>query len=80
MQILNNQKIEELIKSTGNDKHKLGHPLGVRVASMCSGMGIAEMVLDQLNFALKELRGLEQCIEARLFPNQSFLFINQDLK
>lgn len=73
VQILNTEKIEELIKSMGNDKSKLGHPLTVRVASICSGLGVAEMVLDQLNFALKELRGLEHGIEA-CFPHQSCFF------
>ena len=75
VQILNTEKIEELIKSMGNDKSKLGHTLMVRVASVCSGMGVAEMVLDQLNFALKELRGLEHCIEARIFSKPKLFYI-----
>ena len=73
VQILNTEKIEELIKSMGNDKSKLGHSLTVSVASICSGLGVAEMALDQLNFALKELRGLEHGIEA-CFPHQSCFF------
>ena len=55
LQALRNETVKDFFEATCTTLSKPDHMATVKVGSVCSGLGVAEMVFDALNYALQEL-------------------------
>ena len=68
LQGLQNQTVKDLFESTCATLFKPDHMATIKVGSVCSGLGVAEMVFDHLNYALQELLHDGKAVQLKAWP------------
>ena len=63
-----NQTVKDLFESTCATLFKPDHMATIKVGSVCSGLGVAEMVFDHLNYALQELLHDGKGVQLKAWP------------
>lgn len=68
LQGLQNQTVKDLFESTWATLFKPDNMATIKVGSVCSGLGVAEMVFDHLNYALQELLHDGKGVQLKAWP------------